>query len=76
SFSVAVGFGSGSPACSKSVFLTDLYGWTQDGSFPKEMWGAAGGTQYKNMGDELVNGNVVTYLAGNWMVNPFQKKIG
>lgn len=28
------------------------------------------------MGDEFVNGNVVTYLAGNWMVNPFQKKIG
>ncbi|MEH7912292.1 ABC transporter substrate-binding protein [Rhizobium laguerreae] len=57
-------------------YVTDLYGWTKDGSFPKEMWGAAGGTQYKNMGDEFVNGNVVTYLAGNWMVNPFQKKIG
>jgi alpha-1,4-digalacturonate transport system substrate-binding protein len=28
------------------------------------------------MGDEFVNGNVVTYLAGNWMVNPFQTKIG
>ncbi|AXA42750.1 ABC transporter substrate-binding protein [Rhizobium leguminosarum] len=57
-------------------YVTDLYSWTKDGSFPKEMWGAAGGTQYKNMGDEFVNGNVVTYLAGNWMVNPFQKKIG
>ncbi|ABC94187.1 probable sugar ABC transporter, substrate-binding protein (plasmid) [Rhizobium etli CFN 42] len=56
-------------------YITDLYNWTKDGSFPKEMWGAAGGTQYKNMGDEFVNGNVVTYLAGNWMVNPFQKKI-
>ncbi|WHO75439.1 ABC transporter substrate-binding protein [Rhizobium sp. BT03] len=57
-------------------YITDLYNWTKDGSFPKEMWGAAGGTQYKNMGDEFVNGNVVTYIAGNWMVNPFQKKIG
>ncbi|WP_434713871.1 ABC transporter substrate-binding protein (plasmid) [Rhizobium sp. YTUHZ045] len=56
-------------------YITDLYNWTKDGSFPKEMWGAAGGTQYKNMGDEFVNGNVVTYIAGNWMVNPFQKKI-
>ncbi|MGZ2487586.1 ABC-type glycerol-3-phosphate transport system substrate-binding protein [Rhizobium pisi] len=28
------------------------------------------------MGDEFVNGNVVTYIAGNWMVNPFQQKIG
>ncbi|ASR10685.1 ABC transporter substrate-binding protein (plasmid) [Rhizobium leguminosarum bv. viciae] len=57
-------------------YITDLYNWTKDGSFPKEMWGAAGGTQYKNMGDEFVNGNVVTYVAGSWMVNPFQKKIG
>jgi alpha-1,4-digalacturonate transport system substrate-binding protein len=57
-------------------YIADLYSWTQDGSFPKEMWGAAGGSQYKNMGDEFVNGNVVTYLAGNWMVNPFQQKIG
>ncbi|MDO1585284.1 ABC transporter substrate-binding protein [Rhizobium oryzicola] len=57
-------------------YIADLYSWTKNGSFPKEMWGAAGGSQYKNMGDEFVNGNVVTYLAGNWMVNPFQKKIG
>nr|WP_156886638.1 ABC transporter substrate-binding protein [Rhizobium gallicum] len=57
-------------------YIADLYSWTQDGSFPKEMWGAAGGSQYKNMGDEFVNGNAVTYLAGNWMVNPFQQKIG
>ncbi|WP_027487601.1 ABC transporter substrate-binding protein [Allorhizobium undicola] len=57
-------------------YIADLYDWTRNGSFPKEMWGAAGGSQYKNMGDEFVNGNVVTYLAGNWMVNPFQKKIG
>jgi alpha-1,4-digalacturonate transport system substrate-binding protein len=57
-------------------YIADLYSWTQDGSFPKEMWGAAGGSQYKGMGDEFINGNVVTYLAGNWMVNPFQSKIG
>ncbi|MFK0386309.1 MULTISPECIES: ABC transporter substrate-binding protein [Rhizobium/Agrobacterium group] len=57
-------------------YIADVYSWTQNGSFPKEMWGAAGGSQYKNMGDEFVNGNVVTYLAGNWMVNPFQNKIG
>jgi len=57
-------------------YIADIYSWTQNGSFPKEMWGAAGGSQYKNMGDEFINGNVVTYLAGNWMVNPFQTKIG
>ncbi|CAN7708826.1 ABC transporter substrate-binding protein [Neorhizobium sp. LjRoot104] len=64
------------PDAAARKYIADLYSWTQNGSFPKEMWGAAGGSQYKNMGDEFVNGNVVTYLAGNWMVNPFQKKIG
>ncbi|CDN52212.1 ABC transporter substrate-binding protein [Neorhizobium galegae] len=64
------------PDAGARKYIADLYSWTQNGSFPKEMWGAAGGSQYKNMGDEFVNGNVVTYLAGNWMVNPFQKKIG
>jgi alpha-1,4-digalacturonate transport system substrate-binding protein len=57
-------------------YIADLYKWTQSGAFPKEMWGAAGGTRYKNMGDEFASGNVVTYLAGNWMVNPFVTKIG
>jgi len=56
--------------------IGDLYHWTQTGAFPAEMWGAAGGSRYKNMGDEFVNGNVATYFAGNWMVNPFRTKIG
>ncbi len=57
-------------------YIADFYKWTQSGAFPKEMWGAAGGTRYKSMGDEFANGNVVTYLAGNWMINPFITKIG
>jgi alpha-1,4-digalacturonate transport system substrate-binding protein len=58
------------------AYIADLYEWTQSGAFPKEMWGAAGGSRYKNMGEEFVNGNVVTYFAGNWMVNPFRNQIG
>lgn len=64
------------PDAGAKAYIADLYAFTQSGAFPKEMWGAAGGSQYKNMGDEFVNGNVVTYLAGNWMINPFQRKIG
>lgn len=58
------------------AYLADIHKWTESGAFPKEMWGAAGGSRYKNMGDEFVNGNVATYFAGNWMVNPFLTKIG
>lgn len=58
------------------AYIADLHEWTQSGAFPVEMWGAAGGTRYKSMGEEFVAGNVVTYLAGNWMVNPFSDQIG
>ncbi|WP_349294707.1 ABC transporter substrate-binding protein (plasmid) [Thioclava sp. 'Guangxiensis'] len=64
------------PDAAAKAYITDLYSWTQSGAFPREMWGAAGGSRYKNMGDEFIDANVATYFAGNWMVNPFQTKIG
>jgi alpha-1,4-digalacturonate transport system substrate-binding protein len=57
-------------------YIADMYGWTQSGAFPVEMWGAAGGSRYKSMGEEFINANAVTYFAGNWMVNPFIEQIG
>lgn len=56
--------------------IAELFGYTQTGAFPKEMWGAAGGSAYKSMGEEFANANVVTYLAGNWMVGNFSSMIG
>ncbi|MFV0335600.1 MAG: ABC transporter substrate-binding protein [Tropicimonas sp.] len=64
------------PDAAAKAFIADIQRWTESGAFPKEMWGAAGGSRYKNMGDEFVDANVATYFAGNWMVNPFQDKIG
>lgn len=57
------------------AYIKDIKSWVDEGYFPKEMWGAAGGTKYKNMGDAFVNGQVVSYFAGNWMINPFTQKI-
>ncbi len=57
------------------TYIKDIKTWVDRGDFPKEMWGAAGGSKYKNMGDAFVNGNVVSYFAGNWMINPFTQKI-
>ncbi|GHA35827.1 ABC transporter substrate-binding protein [Devosia pacifica] len=56
--------------------IEQLYGYTETGAFPKEMWGAAGGAAYKSMGEEFANANAVTYLAGNWMVGTFDDMIG
>ena len=64
------------PDDAAKAYIADIQRWTQSGAFPKEMWGAAGGSRYKNMGDEFVDANIATYFAGNWMVNPFQSKIG
>ena len=68
--------GSSFPDDAAKQYIADLYGWTQSGAFPVEMWGAAGGSRYKSMGEEFVNANVATYFAGNWMVNPFINQIG
>lgn len=57
------------------TYIKDIKDWVDKGYFPKEMWGAAGGSKYKNMGDAFINGDVVTYFAGNWMINPFTQKI-
>lgn len=54
----------------------DLKSWVDQGYFPEDMWGSAGGHQYKGMDHEFINGNAVTYFAGNWMVNPFSAKVG
>jgi alpha-1,4-digalacturonate transport system substrate-binding protein len=56
--------------------IEELYSLTESGAFPKEMWGAAGGTAYKSMGEEFMNANAVTYLSGNWMVGAFAEGIG
>lgn len=56
--------------------ITELYEYTQTGAFPQEMWGAAGGSAYRSMGEEFANANVVTYLSGNWMVATFNDMIG
>lgn len=57
------------------AYIKDIKKWVDEGAFPREMWGAAGGSKYKNMGDAFINGNVVSYFAGNWMINPFTQKI-
>lgn len=64
------------PDDAAKAYITDLYEWTQSGAFPVEMWGAAGGSRYKSMGEEFVNGNVAVYFSGNWMVNNFAEQIG
>ena len=56
--------------------IEELYDATKSGAFPPEMWGAAGGTAYKSMGEEFAAGNVVTYLSGNWMVGALAGMIG
>ncbi|MBB4123731.1 ABC transporter substrate-binding protein [Martelella radicis] len=56
--------------------IEELYGYTLTGAFPPEMWGAAGGSAYKSMGEEFANANAVTYLSGNWMVGALAGMIG
>ncbi|MCA6952477.1 ABC transporter substrate-binding protein [Pectobacterium polaris] len=64
------------PDAAAQQWIKDLKHWSDEGVFPREMWGAAGGGQYKSMADDFVNGNIVTYFSGNWLLNQFSKQIG
>ncbi|AIA72489.1 ABC transporter substrate-binding protein [Pectobacterium atrosepticum] len=64
------------PDAAAQLWIKDLKRWSDEGVFPREMWGAAGGGQYKSMADDFVNGNIVTYFSGNWLLNQFSKQIG
>ncbi|KFX05328.1 sugar ABC transporter substrate-binding protein [Pectobacterium betavasculorum] len=64
------------PDTAAQQWIKDLKRWSDEGVFPREMWGAAGGGQYKSMADDFVNGNIVTYFSGNWLLNQFSKQIG
>ncbi|NPE57674.1 carbohydrate ABC transporter substrate-binding protein [Dickeya dadantii] len=64
------------PDAAAQAWIKDLKRWSDEGIFPREMWGAAGGGQYKSMADDFVNGNIVTYFSGNWQLNQFSKQIG
>ncbi|KFX24525.1 sugar ABC transporter substrate-binding protein [Pectobacterium atrosepticum] len=64
------------PDAAAQQWIKDLKRWSDEGVFPREMWGAAGGGQYKSMADDFVNGNIVTYFSGNWLLNQFSKQIG
>ncbi|KFX19612.1 ABC transporter substrate-binding protein [Pectobacterium betavasculorum] len=64
------------PDTAAQEWIKDLKRWSDEGVFPREMWGAAGGGQYKSMADDFVNGNIVTYFSGNWLLNQFSKQIG
>ncbi|MBQ4789733.1 extracellular solute-binding protein [Pectobacterium versatile] len=64
------------PDAAAQQWIKDLKSWSDEGVFPREMWGAAGGGQYKSMADDFVNGNIVTYFSGNWLLNQFSKQIG
>ena len=42
----------------------------------KELWGSVGGSSYRGANEEFANGQVVTYMSGNWQIGQFDKTIG
>jgi alpha-1,4-digalacturonate transport system substrate-binding protein len=53
-----------------------LYDWSRDGTMPKEVWGGAGGSSYRDAFEEFANGRVVMYLSGSWQTRRMDSQIG
>lgn len=53
-----------------------IFDWHRDGTMPKTIWGAVGGTTYRGANEEFANGQVVLYMSGTWQIPQFAKTIG
>lgn len=53
-----------------------IYDWHRDGTMPKGIWGAVGGSSYRGANEEFANGQVVLYMSGTWQIPQFAKTIG
>jgi alpha-1,4-digalacturonate transport system substrate-binding protein len=53
-----------------------LFDWHRDGTMPRTIWGAVGGTTYRGANEEFANGQVVFYMSGTWQIPQFAKTIG
>ena len=53
-----------------------FYDWHKDGTMPKEVWGGAGGSSYRDAFEEFANARVVLYLSGSWQTNRMEKQVG
>jgi alpha-1,4-digalacturonate transport system substrate-binding protein len=53
-----------------------FYDWNRDGTMPKEVWGGAGGSTYRDAFEEFANARLVLYLSGSWQVNRMESQIG
>jgi alpha-1,4-digalacturonate transport system substrate-binding protein len=50
--------------------------WHKDGTMPKEVWGGAGGSTYRDAFEEFKNGRIVVYLSGSWQIRRMEAQIG
>lgn len=68
----------GTPAVVDDGFklaASKLIGWSQDGTFARDVWVAAGGG-YRDAFEEFANGRVAVYLSGSWQLTRLEKQIG
>jgi ABC-type sugar transport system, periplasmic component len=57
-------------------FLTKFVGWTEDGTFAKDVWVSAAGNTYRAAADDFINGQLAFYYSGSWQVANLATKIG
>lgn len=58
------------------AFVTDLVGWTEDGTHLKDVWVSAAGSSYRAAADDFINAQIPFYYSGSWQVANLSTKIG
>lgn len=58
------------------AFITDLVGWTEDGTNLKDVWVSAAGSSYRAASDDFVNAQIPYYYSGSWQIANLSTKIG
>ena len=56
-------------------FLSSFVGWTEDGTFAKDVWVSAAGNTYRAAADDFINGQLAFYYSGSWQVANLATKI-
>jgi len=50
--------------------------WHRDGTMPMDLWGAVGGATHRDNFQDFLNGKVVFYFGGSWVLNKMDSEVG
>lgn len=57
-------------------FVRTFVAWNNDGTIGREVWAGQGGTSYRDLAPEFINGEMVFGYSGTWLIQRYDQDIG